>query len=276
MIRLIFLCFLLSNLTFSLVGQTSVMTYNIRYDNPDDGENWWDKRKEEVVALIQYYQPDFLGIQEGINHQVTFLNNSLPNFDYIGVGRDGPGKVSEFVALFYNKEKYELLESTTFWLSPTLDKISKGWDAALNRISTYGKFKHLKSGKEIHVFNAHFDHLGKVAREQSAKVILEKIKALTRTDDPVVVMGDFNSSPSSKPIQMMESELQDSRKISKQKPYGPEGTFSGFDVAANLDNRIDYVFVKNLDVLSNRHIDDRRKNNLWVSDHLPIWVWLDF
>lgn len=260
----------------SAFSQVTAMSYNIRYSTPNDGDNWWQNRRTAVVELIQHYQPDFLGIQEGLNQQVSYLDQSLEAYQYTGIGRDGEGKESEFVAIFYRGDTYSLLDSRTFWLSETPDQVSKGWDAALNRICTYGRFKHRITGVVLHVFNTHFDHVGKQARKNSSQLILQKIRAWGLSNEHIILLGDLNSTPDSVPIQTLNNDLQDSREISDSKPYGPIGTFNAFDKEAQLQNRIDYVFVKNLKVTRQIHVDDRRDNGLWVSDHLPVFVSLEF
>lgn len=187
------LFFLLTYLNCS--GQIGVLTYNIRYDNPNDGENWWDKRKEEVLDLLKYYNPEFIGIQEGMNNQVAYLDEQLENYAYFGFGRDGEGTSSEAVPIFYDSTQFELIEGKVYWLSETPEVISKGWDAALNRIVTYGAFRNKQQGDTLHLFNCHFDHMGKEARLNSAKVIIDKIKEWSLTDKKIIVMGDMNCIP---------------------------------------------------------------------------------
>lgn len=275
--KLLFVLLLtISSIHIKAIAQVSVMTFNIRYDNPNDGDNWWENRKRDVVELLDRYHPDFIGIQEGLDHQVWYLNESLKDYQFVGVGRDGKGVVSEYTAIYYDTTKYTLLDTKTFWLSPTPDKVSKGWDAALNRISTYASFKEKSSGSVLHLFNAHFDHIGEEAREKSSQVILEQIANWGLQDQPVVVMGDFNSAKNSKSIAYLNSVLADTRTAVAQKPAGPEGTFTGFAKDAELLRRIDYIFIRNMDVINQRHIDDLRPNLLWPSDHLPVYAVVKF
>lgn len=252
--------------------ESSFMTFNIRYDNPDDNENAWSKRKEEVVNLIQFYHPDFVGIQEGLEHQVAYIQEQLSDYKYIGVGRDDGAKKGEYSAIYYDIAKYELISEETFWLSKTPEKVSVGWDASMERICTYGKFKNRMNQKISYVFNAHFDHIGKEAREKSAELILKKINELDLTDERVVVMGDFNAIPSSKPVKVFKKELEYGFEVSINKPYGPDGTYNDFKNSIVVENRLDYIFTKNLKVTKYRHIDDKRKNNLCVSDHFPVLI----
>ncbi|MDW3194763.1 MAG: endonuclease/exonuclease/phosphatase family protein [Cytophagales bacterium] len=266
---------LLISAHMACLAQISVMTYNIRYDTPNDGENWWENRKQDVTDLILRYRPDFMGIQEGLDHQVTYLDQILEEYAFVGIGRDGAGITSEYTAIFFDTTKYKLIESKTFWLSPTPDQVSRGWDAALNRITTYARFEARASAEQFHVFNAHFDHIGVEARERSAQLILEQISQWNLLDEQLIVMGDFNSTPESKPIKTFNESLVDTRLVSGNRSFGPEGTFNAFDKDAELTDRIDFVFVKNIKVLRQRHIDDLRPNMLWPSDHLPVFSELE-
>ena len=248
----------------------SLMTYNIRYDNPNDTPNSWAERKKDVATLIEQYDPDIFGIQEGLIHQVTYLDNQLNGYSYIGVGRDDGKKKGEFSAIFYKNEVFELGTQETFWLSPTPESISVGWDAAMERICTYGQFIYKNTSDTIHIFNTHFDHIGKEARLKSAQLIISRIKSLDPAH-PIVLMGDLNALPESPPISAINEVLVDSRENSMREVSGPEGTFNQFDPEFLPQNRIDYIFT-NTAVLNNTHIDKRRPDNLWVSDHLPVFA----
>jgi len=265
------LLFLAQIFPLVLLGQTSVMSYNIRHDNSSDNENSWENRKNEVAGLIEYYHPDFLGIQEGLHKQVDFIQKNTSNYKYIGVGRDG-GKKGEYSAIYYNTTKFELIAQNTFWLSDRPNKISIGWDAALPRICTYGKFKNKLTNDSIHIFNTHFDHIGVKARKKATKLILKKIIEYKLNNANVIVMGDLNSTPMSEPIAIFSKELDYGFKNSLKKFYGPLGTFNGFNNCLEIKNRIDYIFTKNITVLSYRHIDDKRVNNLYISDHFPVLI----
>ena len=259
-----------------LKGQTvQIMTYNLRYDNPNDGVNRWDERKESMVALINDYRPDIFGIQEGLHHQVEYLAENLSIYEYIGIGRDDGKQKGEYTALFFDRTKFSVLEESTFWLSDSSDMISVGWDASMERICTYGLFKHATTQKTIWVFNSHFDHIGVTAREKSAELIIRKIKGLNQENVPTVLMGDLNALPDSKPIAHLKTVLDDGLLISKTPLYGPSGTFTGFNPELKVDKRIDYIFTAKLNVLSYGHIDKKRADNNYISDHLPVLVKLE-
>ncbi|MDD7884760.1 endonuclease/exonuclease/phosphatase family protein [Flavivirga sp. 57AJ16] len=259
-------------LSFNFYGQTSIMTYNIRFNNPNDNVNWWKNRKEEVAGMIKYYHPDILGIQEGLNDQVNDLYNNLPNYSYTGVGRDDGKEKGEYAAIFYNSDKFELINTKTYWLSSTPNKVSVGWDASMERITTYGVFRNLKTNDTLHVFNCHYDHIGKMAQQKSSELIVSLIRQKDLEKRMVIVMGDLNSTPKEKAIQSLKTVLEDSFEITKHPIYGPVGTFNTFDIDFIPEKRIDYIFTKNLVVENYRNIDDRRKNNLWLSDHLPVFI----
>lgn len=247
----------------------TAMTYNIKYDNAKDTVNNWHDRKEKMVQLIQHYSPSFLGIQEGLYKQVSYLNAELSNYNYIGVGRDDGKKKGEFSALFYNSNDFKVLQSNTFWLSTTPDKVSVGWDASMERICTYGLFQHKETKEQFWVFNTHFDHIGDLARKNSAQLIIDKIKSTNTNNLPVIVLGDFNLTPNTPAIATLKTYLEDSYLISATPPYGPKGTFNGFTDRI-MNNRIDYVFVKQLAVKSIIQIDDKMDNNKHISDHIPV------
>ena len=249
-----------------------IISYNIRYDNKWDKENLWTLRKDRLGQLLMEYDPSIFGIQEGLLNQVEWIDSTLENYNYIGVGRDdGKGK-GEFCAIYFDTNRYEAMESSTFWLSDTPNQVSVGWDAALERICTYGLFKKKITGEKTWVFNTHFDHIGEIARKKSSELILKKIKELNTQSLPVVLMGDFNSNPDSVPIKIFKNNLQDALEISSTKLKGPMGTFNGFDNKHPLDSRIDYIFVKDMRIISYRHIDDRLSNNRHISDHLPVMI----
>lgn len=248
------------------------ISYNIKYDNPYDSLNNWDNRKSELVELLKYYNPDVFGIQEGLHHQLKYMDDHLEKYSRIGVGRDDGKKRGEYCAIYFDNELLALITDGTFWLSENDDEVSVGWDASIERICTYGLFENNYTKERILILNTHFDHIGQEARENSSKLILERISEINKADYPVVLMGDFNAEPETKPITILKKELQDAGEISTTGIYGPTGTFTGFDKQIIPDSRIDYLFVKHLKVSKCRHIDDRMKNNNFISDHIPVLV----
>ncbi len=255
---------------FSGLCQTEVMSFNIRYDSPEDNENWWEYRKVEVVDLIKNQQSDFVGIQEATPNQLVYLDRELDSYDHIGFGREGLNSNSEGVPLFYLKNKYSLLKYEVFWLSGTPKKASLGWDASYKRIVVYGAFKNQETGEIWHILNSHFDHQGKIAREKSAELILDYIEDQYISSEKIVLIGDLNCLPSEKPIQILKQKFKDA--ADSDEVFGPSATFNAFDTEKNPTKRIDYIFTRNLKINSFSTIDLRRKNNLYISDHFPIVI----
>lgn len=273
--KLFFGLLMASKLFFS--QDLKVMTYNIRLSLESDKENSWNNRKDDALALMSYYHPDYFGVQEAVPQQMTDIKTTLTDYDYVGVGRDDGKNQGEYSAIFYDKNKLEVIRSGTFWLSETPEKPSKGWDAAYNRVCTYAFFKIKKTGKQFLAMNLHFDHVGDVARVNSAKLILEKIKKLNPKNVPLTLTGDFNLTDDSEPIKIISKSLDNVFYHSKKKAhYGSKGTFTGFDINTIPQDRIDYIFVKGFEVLSNRTINDRRENLLYPSDHFPVLTEISF
>ena len=268
----VFIYFLL----LSLVSEEiKVISYNIRYNNPNDGKDIWENRRSAIVDFINYENPDFLGLQE-VNHaQLLFLRTNLPEFSYVGVGRDDGKKKGEYSPIFYNKNLFELIKSDTFWLSPTPEKISVGWDASMERICTYGVFVAKDNNKKVWVFNTHFDHIGVNAREQSAKLIINKINKLTKPGDYIILTGDFNLSDSSSPIINLQRNFNDTNKA-LEKTDKLYGTFNNFKLNFISKKRIDYVFEKNFKLINSAHIEVKTPSGRWASDHNPVLAKLKF
>ena len=254
----------------------NVMSFNIRLSTDSDKENSWENRKQDAFALMAYYHPDVMGVQEALPQQMNDIQNALKGYRYIGVGRDDGKEKGEFSAVFYNAEKFKVLDSGTFWLSETPEIPSKGWDAAYNRVCSYALLNEIKTGKKFWAFNIHFDHVGNEARVQSANLILKKMQKLNQQNFPVVLTGDFNLTEEAQPIQILSLHLKDSYHHSLTPHYGPKGTFQDFDTQKVSNERIDYIFVKGFKVLSSRTINDRRENLLYPSDHFPVLAELSF
>ena len=268
----LFIYFLLSNL---VSDEIKVISYNVRYNNPNDGKDIWENRRSTIVNLIKNENPDFLGLQE-VNHaQLLFLNSNLLNYSFVGVGRDDGKTKGEYSPIFYNNNLFDLIKSDTFWLSSTPDKISVGWDASMERICTYAVFKSKTNKKNIWVFNTHFDHIGIEAREKSADLIISVINKLTEPEDYVVLTGDFNLLDDSKPIMNLQSNFNDTNK-NLEKTDKSYGTFNNFKLNFVSKSRIDYVFEKNFKLINSRHIIVKTPEGRWASDHHPILAKLKF
>jgi len=252
-----------------------VMSYNIKFDDKNDKVNGWGQRKERVLNLLTFYEPDFVGTQEGLLHQLEYLASGLPSMAWIGVGRTDGRSEGEFSAILYNTEDYELVadSDSTIWLSETPSTPSKSWDAALPRILTWGKFRSKNDGKEFFVFNTHFDHIGDTARAESANLIIETINNVAG-EEPVILTGDFNAVEESLPYRNLtgsSSGLSDAFYKTKTPHFGPLFTFEGFEVlGSEQKRRIDYIFVNDrVEVEKHAFISDFREGR-YPSDHLPV------
>lgn len=254
-----------------------VITYNIRYDNPNDGENRWDLRKDFLSQQIQFHTPDVFGIQEGKLHQLKYLDSTLVDYKYIGIGRDNSPNQGEFSAVFYNHKKLRLIKEATFWLSETPEKVSKGWDGMFERICTYGLFEDIKTKQKFYLFNTHFDHVGVVARTNSAKLIIQQINTINKEKLPFIVTGDFNSEKDSEAYKYLSNQLNDTQIISKSHSFGPSGTFNNFEFHKPVNLLIDFIFTSknNLEVLKHAILSDS-KDCKYPSDHLPVYAEIIF
>ena len=269
---LLFCFFLLFN--FQLIsGQKKIeaMSYNVRYENFDDGENQWDQRKKTLIDYLKSKSPSIIGMQEVISTQLLDLNFSLSEYSFVGIGREDGKIKGEFCPIFFNKYRFELIESETFWLSETPEKISVGWDAALERICTYVRLKDLENNREFWVFNTHFDHIGVKARNESVELILKKIKEVNNEKIPILITGDFNLTPEKKPIKRLQSFFQDI--LADLNIGDPKyGTYNGFKEQVDSPQRIDYIFQNGFKVLKSEHLWIKTPKGLWASDHHPVYL----
>lgn len=270
----IIIAFLLIVAGFQVKAQKNqpinIITYNIRYATENDGVNAWSKRKDHVKALVNFYEADILCTQEALAEQYDFLLENS-NFEAVGAGRDDGKRKGEFSPIYYNKSRFSKKDGGIFWLSQTPDVPSKGWDAMFNRVCTWVRLYDKLNKKEFLVFNTHYDHVGVQARIESAKLIKQKIQEIA-PKLPVVYTGDLNVTPETEAIATIKSFLSDSKEISMEAPYGPEGTFNGFKFDSPLKDRIDYIFVnKGFKVLKYAVLSDS-KNQRYYSDHLPVFA----
>jgi endonuclease/exonuclease/phosphatase family metal-dependent hydrolase len=252
----------------------NIISYNIRLNTPNDGLNSWPNRINMVTGLLRFHEADIFGLQEALDGQILDIKKELPEYEWFGVGRDDGKKAGEFSPIFYKKTEFTLLNNGTFWLSETPEIPSKGWDAALNRIVTWGKFKSKTTGKEFFIFNTHFDHVGEEARKFSADLIKRKVQDMNRNKNlPVIITGDFNLTPDTEPIMLLKKHFKDSREVSQEPPYGPVGTYNGFNLNADLSrNRIDYIFLTTNIEVSKYAALSEIKDQRFPSDHLPVYA----
>jgi endonuclease/exonuclease/phosphatase family metal-dependent hydrolase len=254
-----------------------IMTFNLRLDLASDGPNAWPYRRDWVASLIRFHAPDAIGVQEALAHMLSELDSRLPGFARVGVGRADGRAGGEFSAILYRTDRLELLDTGTFWLSPTPEVAgSKGWDAAIERIATWARFRDRRTGCSHLHLNTHFDHIGEQARQESARLIRQRISALAG-DLPIIVTGDLNADPQSAPYRIFTRDtivaasapLLDTFTASSGGHYGPTSTWTAFK-AIEPGRRIDYVLVStHVPVLTHGILPDSWDGR-FPSDHLPV------
>lgn len=250
-----------------------VMTFNIRLDAASDGANNWKYRKDNVCKMIAYYLPDLLGMQEVCHNQMEDLKQGLPQYTALGVGRDDGKERGEYCPIFFNPQRFTLVNYGNFALNEHPESFGvKGWDASYNRITTWAVLQEKTNGQKFICFNTHLDNDGKVARNESARLILNKIREIA-PDMPAILTGDFNCTPDEEPLRTLEGGgMLNTRKIAAI-VYGSSWSFHDFGTLP-LDERVllDYVFVtKDAKVNRYRVVQDRPDNG-FLSDHDPVLV----
>lgn len=270
------LIFFSGNAQTKKASSYTIMSFNIRYDNPNDGTNSWQNRKENALTMLRFNEVDVLGLQEVLAHQLSDIKKEFPEYEAIGVGREDGKQKGEFSPVLFNKNKFQLLQSGYFWLSQTTTIPSKGWDAACERIATWVQLKDKKSGKKFLVLNTHFDHEGQVARQESVALIKAKIDQLSQ-GLPVVFMGDLNATPETSVIQSLlkndsKTTLMDSKKMAKV-VYGPNWTFHDFGrIPFEKRILIDYIMVSSSIQVQKYGVLAETLNQTQLSDHTPILI----
>lgn len=264
---------LLSVLLFA--QELNVMTFNIRLNTKADSLNAWPYRKDKVASQILFHEAHLLGVQEALHDQMVDLKERLRRFKYVGGARDDGKEKGEYSAIFYDTTRLQALESKTFWLSLTPEiPGSKSWDAAITRIVTWARFKDRKTGKAFFAFNTHFDHIGKEARRESAKLLLQKVASIAGKT-PSIITGDFNATPADEPIQIITGKtnplhLIDTKEISVTPHYGPSGTFNAFGPKERDDMPIDYIFLKGAWKVLKHATISQTWNGRFASDHFAV------
>jgi len=251
-----------------------VMTFNIRYGTASDGENAWEHRRALVSDTIRTYDPDVLGLQEVLAFQAAELIDALPEYVFVGVGRDDGGEGGEFCPIMVRKSRFALLEAGHFWLSKRPEEPgSVGWDAALPRITTWVRLRYRRHPlNEIHVLNVHFDHRGKQARLESAKLV--RLFADAKAGTPIIVTGDFNCGPGSEPYRALTrasgnlAELHDPHVLLGRNETDV-GTYHGFH-GNRSGKRIDWILHNRRFEPVETMIDRRSANGRYPSDHFPV------
>ena len=244
-----------------------LISYNLRTSHGKDGDNVWMKRRHATPEMIRREAPDVFGVQEGLIDQLHYIDTECPQYARVGVGRDDGAEKGEFMAVYYLRDRFELLDSGTFWLSETPDKVSRGWDGACNRTVTWVELKDRKSGKEFFYFNTHLDHKGKAAREEGVKLLIEKIHEIAGKKAPAIVGGDFNTPVDSPIFKPLTKYMVSAR--AKAATTDHKGTFNGFGSAPDTIV-IDHLYYRGKLKCQLFATLDGNYGAPYISDHYPI------
>lgn len=250
-----------------------VMTFNIRYGTANDGENSWEFRKDNVVKTIEAFKPNLLGLQEALKMQIDELLFKMPEYDYVGVGRDDGKNDGEYSCIFYQKDRFTVDSSKTFWFSETPDIIaSKSWGNNITRICTWVRLHDKILDKDFYYFNVHLDHESQQSREKSAELLMNKINEKTL---PVILSGDFNCGDENPAIKIVISKglIDTYRSVNEKQP--DEGTFNSFKGEIDGD-KIDFIFASKIFNVVQSEIVRTSYNGKFPSDHFPVTAVIGF
>ena len=237
-----------------------------------DGDNRWELRRDAAVKMVAQQKPLAMGLQEACPDQIDFLDLNLTGYKHIGLGRVDGKRAGEMMAIYYDTTRLTLLDSGTFWLSETPEKVSIGWDAACNRTCTWGHFKMKDTDFEFLYFNTHLDHLGSLARKNSIKLIVAKMTELNPDNLPVFLSGDFNSTTDDPIFDPLKASLKDAREVSAISDKII--TYNGFGTVTDNPNTrkewvIDHIFFSGVNPMAFMVLNGNY-GVPFISDHYPI------
>ena len=268
--------------SFLSAFEIDAVAFNIRFDNPKDGENAWPNRKEMVGKWIESESPDVIGLQEALRHQINDIKKVATAYSEYGVGRDDGKSRGEHCTIFYLKKRFTLdkKDCGTFWFSDTPEKIaSKSWGNEIPRICTWARLIHKKTGKGFYLYNVHYDHQSQSSRIGASNLIIERISNRKQSNEPIILMGDFNAAEKNPAITVFKEEplkLVDTFRVVKPDEKMVK-TFHGFRGGSFMGGKIDHVFIlpKTAKVRS-AEIVRFNKDKRYLSDHYPVRAKLSF
>ena len=259
---------------YEKISYYKIISFNVRYSSaPEiDGDNRWELRRDASVKMVAKHKPLVMGLQEACPDQIDFLDLNLTGYKHIGVGRDDGKRAGEMMAIYYDTTRLTLLDSGTFWLSETPEKVSLGWDAACNRTCTWGHFKMKDTDFEFLYFNTHLDHVGSLARKNSIKLIVDKMTELNPDNVPVFLSGDFNSTTDDPIFDPLKASLKDAREMSAISDKII--TYNGFGTVTDNPNTrkewvIDHIFFSGVNPMAFMVLNGNY-GVPFISDHYPI------
>lgn len=255
-------------------ARLDVISLNVRFDNPADGANEWIARRDIVTGFLIDEQAELFGLQEVLWHQYEYIDSLLGAYGSVAAGRSDGLKAGEMTPVFYNKERFDLMDHNTFWLSETPSiPGSKGWGAVLPRIVTWAKLFDNFTANELYFFNTHFSHMSDSARIMSARILSRQVE-LIAGDKNFIICGDFNMRPDSQAYKELFSgdsnTINDSFNILEREIIGPVDTYNGFTDKEQGSDRIDYIFVREGTVVYAHETLKIKKDLIFISDHWPV------
>ena len=275
------LSLLLAQITASAF-EVDALTFNIRFDNANDGDNAWPKRKAMVGEWVKSESPDVIGLQEALRHQIDDIKKVATAYSEYGVGRDDGKSKGEHCTVLYLKDRFKLdkKDCGTFWFSDTPEKIaSKSWGNEIPRICTWVRLIEKKTNKGFYVYNVHYDHRSQPSRLGASKLIIEKISKRKQSNEPIILMGDFNAAENNPAIKIFKEEplkLLDTFRVVKPDEEMVK-TFHGFRGGSYPGGKIDHVFIlPSTAKISSASIVRFNKNKRYLSDHYPVRAKLGF
>ena len=246
--------------------EIKVISYNIRLISSNDGPNEWKYRAKASPAMIKDHAPDIFGLQEALAPQLEYLDKSLKQYSYVGVGREDGISKGEHMAIFYNRRTVKLLDWGTFWLSQTPEIPSKGWDAKCRRTATWALMEMKGSGKKFYYVNTHLDHRGKRAQRKGLDLIVKKIAEINPDNLPMILTGDFNVTPDNPVLEELNTKMLNARTSAKK--TDSRATYNGWGSSAFA---IDYIYYSGFsDCVEYETIVKQYKGIPYISDHYPI------
>lgn len=257
------------------------MTYNIRLDTPSDGDDAWPHRRDFLIGQVATLRPELLGLQEVLPHQKQQLEAALSDYRFVGVGRDDGREQGEFAPLAIDRRQFRVTGNGAFWLSPTPDVPSLGWDGAFKRMVTWARITRRADGDRLLVLNTHWDHVGTDARMQSGAMMLEWIARNRRKGEEVIVMGDFNAGADEPSVRQLTADsgkgavLADARIAAAMGSFGPRISFNGFNPFPREGKLIDHVFTSPEIGVRVHGVIAQHENGRVASDHFPVVALLD-
>jgi endonuclease/exonuclease/phosphatase family metal-dependent hydrolase len=254
-----------------------VMSFNVHFKECElqkPEECLWKFRKDYVASMIRFHNMDLIGLQEPTKDQLDDLISLLPEYKWYGIGLNDGVKDGPIDAVLFLKDRFEVIESSHFYLSPTPDVLSKGWNAKFVRGVTWTKLKDLKSNQIFYFFNTHFDYHSVLARNKSAQLLREKVSQISQ-NYPFIITGDFNIFPDlggeeTYKILTRDNYLIDAHFRTEFPHHGPTGSWSGFKEPGQPGIKPDYIFVsKKINVRSHGILADTFDGK-FPSDHMPV------